>query len=279
MPLGTVDIGGVSVSRLIMGGNPFSGFSHQSSGRDAEMRHYYTTSRIKQTLAEAEGLGINTQIARTDNHIVRLLNEYWDEGGTIQWIAQTAPELRSAELAIDRAVGNRAKACFLHGGHTDNAYANGRLDELPSLIGRIRRGGLAAGIAGHKPQLFQWARDRLDVDFYMCSHYNPSDRRQSAEHVPGRDERFRDDDREAMADVIRSLDKPVIHYKILAAGRNDPAEAFAYAARLMRPADAVCVGFFTKDKPAMIREDIELLEAGLAACEGSKASAGEQASR
>ena len=79
----TVNIGELSVSRLIIGGNPFSGFSHQGSARDMEMRHYYTTERIKQTLSEAQALGINTHISRADHHVMRVLLEFWDEGGAI----------------------------------------------------------------------------------------------------------------------------------------------------------------------------------------------------
>lgn len=227
------------------------------------MRRYYTVSRIKQTLAEAERLGINTFIGRTDNHIIRMLQEYWDAGGAIQWIAQTAPELRSSELAIDRAVGAGARGCFLHGGETDFLLANDRLNEVPALIARIRDAGLAAGVASHNPKVFRWARDHLDVDFCMCCYYDPSDRSKRPQHVPGSADRFRGEDRDAMAATIQTLTVPAIHYKILAAGRNDPKEAFAYAARHMRPNDAVCVGFFTKDHPTMIEEDIQLLEEGL----------------
>ena len=61
-----------------------------------------------------------------------------------------------------------------------------------------------------------------------------------------------------MTALISDLSKPVIHYKILAAGRNDPAEAFAFTARHLRPQDAVCVGIHTKDKSGMLREDTEL---------------------
>lgn len=42
----TVQLGNVTVSRLILGGNPFSGFSHQNPDRDREMLRYYTTDQI-----------------------------------------------------------------------------------------------------------------------------------------------------------------------------------------------------------------------------------------
>ncbi len=95
MSLDTVKIGTVSVSRLIIGGNTFSGFSHFGSQKDWEMRRYFTAARIKETLAEAERLRINTHIGRIDEHICCLLLEYWDDGGKIQWFAQTDPDVCS----------------------------------------------------------------------------------------------------------------------------------------------------------------------------------------
>ena len=61
-----VRIGDIRVSRFILGSNPFSGFSHQSPEMDLKMMRFYTTRRIKDTLREAERLGINTLIGRTD---------------------------------------------------------------------------------------------------------------------------------------------------------------------------------------------------------------------
>jgi len=66
-----------------------------------------------------------------------------------------------------------------------------------------------------------------------------------------------------MIAAIQKLKRSVIHYKVMAAGRNDPREAFTRVASAMRPGDAVCVGFYTKDKPGMIAEDIALLESAL----------------
>ena len=60
----TAQIKHLTVSRFILGSNPFSGFSHQSRETDQAMRHYFTSARIKAVLREAESLGINTIIAR-----------------------------------------------------------------------------------------------------------------------------------------------------------------------------------------------------------------------
>jgi hypothetical protein len=252
-------IGGMKVSRLVIGGNPFSGISHQNLEMDRRMRRYYTTARIKETLRRAEALGVDTVLARTDSHIVRTLQEYWDEGGKMQWIAQTAPELKRVEMSGERAIAAGAKASYIHGGEVDYLLAQGRFDEIGPMLRKIRAAGLVAGLAGHRPEVFRRAEKELEADFYMCSYYDPSPRDNDPGHVPGAPERFDGKDREAMTSLIPKLSRPVIHYKILAAGRNNPQEAFALAARAMRANDAVCVGFYTENQPNIIAEDVALL--------------------
>ncbi len=265
MSIDKVKIGNISVSRLIIGGNPFSGFSHQSRHRDLEMKHYYTVARIKETLRQAEQLGINAHMGRADHHVMRYLMEYWDEGGGILWLAQTCPELGAIERSVANAAAGVAKACHVHGGTTDFLLANNQLDELPDSIARIRQAGMSAGIAGHTPDVFTWAEENLDVDYYMCSYYNPIPRDKQAEHISGTDEQYLDENRQAMTNLIAGLSRPAIHYKVLAAGRNDPKEAFDFVARHLRPQDAVCVGVYTKDHPDSLAENLRLLTDALKA--------------
>jgi len=257
MKIPKIRIGDLTVGRLIIGGNPFSGFSHQGVERDAEMTRYYTVERIKETLRRAEELGIDTFIGRADRHIVRMLAEYRDEGGKIQWIAQTCPEMKSIERSVEDALENGARAAYIHGGVMDFLLAAGGLEEVPPAIDKIKKAGLPAGVAGHDPRVFEWAEANLDLDFYMCSYYNSAHRDENAEHIHGRPEWFKAEDRDIMVDLIQRLSKPVIHYKILAAGRNDPAEAFEFAGRHLRPQDAVCIGVYTKERPEL-DEDVEL---------------------
>ena len=259
MSMEQVQLAGLSVSRFIIGGNPFSTVSHQGPARDLEMRQWYTTARIKSTLADAEAQGVTTFLGRADNHVIRMLCEYRDEGGGIQWIAQTTPELASIERSVSRALGADADAIFVHGGQTDQMLARGELGKLTDIIQRIRDAGLPAGIAGHNPDVHRWAEDHLDVDFYMCCYYNPSRRDEKAERDAVAQETYRDEDRQIMAQLIGGLGRPAIHYKIMAAGRNDPEEAFAFAAAHLRVNDAVCVGVHTKDNPDIIGENVRRL--------------------
>lgn len=260
----TVEFGTVTVSRLILGGNPFSGFSHLNPALDREMLKWYTTARIKETMRQAEDLGINSFLGRADRHIRRTLMEYWNEGGTIQWFAQTAPEFSSLSGNVAQAIGTGASAVYLHGGQMDFLYAQDQLDTVRAFVQQVREAGVAVGVAGHTPRVHAWANENLDLDFHMCSYYNPTPRDEHAENIPGAKENFDDRDRAAMVAMIQKLRAPAIHYKIFAAGRKDPRDAFAFVAKHLRPQDAVCIGVYTKDKPSMLEEDVALFEAALA---------------
>jgi hypothetical protein len=260
MSLGSVQIGSLAISKVVLGGNPFSGFSHQTRARDAEMRRYFTADRIKATLGQAESLGIDTFLGRADRHISRLLLEYWDQGGQIRWIAQTCPEFAPHTRGISNAIAGGASACYIHGGQMEYWLAHQETEAIRQCIDMIHDAGLPAGVAGHTTNIFEWAEQNLDLDFYMCCYYNPSRRSERAEHVSGSVEYFAPQDRDAMVRLIAQLSKPAIHYKVLAAGRNDPEQALGFAARHLRPQDAVCVGVYTKDKPDMLAQDLALLE-------------------
>ncbi len=259
-----ITIGKLKVSRFIIGGNPFSGFSHQGLEMDKQMRRYYTCRQIKDTLRQAEQLGINAFVGRADNHVIRLMLEYWDEGGKIQWFAQTAPEVGPPEVNVKMAKEGGAVACHIHGGVMDYLLAKGRLNEVERPIKMIQDAGMAAAVAGHRPDVFRWAEENIKLDYYLCSYYDATPRDNKAELIPGQEEHYRNDDRQAMTTLIPKLSKPVVHYKIMAAGRNNPDEAFEYAAKNMRNCDATCVGVYTKDNPNMLEEDVKLLEKNLA---------------
>lgn len=141
----TIQWGSLRVSRMILGGNPFSGFSHQTWDLDREMTRYFTTAHIKETMRQAEALSINTFLGRADAHIRRTLLEYWDEGGAIQWFAQTAPEFSSLSGNVAGAINTGAAAVYIHGGQMDFFYAQNQLDIVPDIIAQIKvRDGLPA---------------------------------------------------------------------------------------------------------------------------------------
>ena len=87
--LPTVDFCGLAITRLLIGSNPFGGYSHQSGERDKEMRDYYSIERIKETWKKAEEAGINTMTTNNETpHVFQAVKEYLSEGGKLQWIVQ-----------------------------------------------------------------------------------------------------------------------------------------------------------------------------------------------
>jgi len=176
----TISIASHCVTRLIIGGNPYSGISHRSPAASKAMEDYYTTRQIMADLAQAEQSGINTVLARADRHIMRTLNEYWNAGGTIQWIAQTPKATEYADLNEYLQIIARYKpiAIYHHGGTTDTLYAEGRLDSLRDSLVCIRDLGCAVGIGTHDPRVLKHCyAEEYDVDFYVCALYNHTQHR------------------------------------------------------------------------------------------------------
>jgi len=244
------------VSRLIIGGNPVSGFSHQSPERDQQMLDYYTVERIKETLRRAEAASINTTILRSDAHIHRMLREYRNEGGTIQWIAQVGADSGggSIERAIDMAVAAGAVAAYIHGGHVDDAFTAGASTELSAWLDRIRSHGIPAGVAGHAPQAHRWVADQGIADFHAVCFYNCGSLHQ------GKGDKFDPADPPRAVEAIQAIHAPCIGYKILGAGRVQAAEAFEFALTHIKDTDAVNVGMYRGDKDDMVEENVALAE-------------------
>ncbi len=63
MPFPMTEIGGVPISRLIIGSNTFHGFSHFSNARSAWLRRYFTPERIYEVMAFCAEEGLNATIA------------------------------------------------------------------------------------------------------------------------------------------------------------------------------------------------------------------------
>lgn len=252
--LPTVPLGPYQVSRLIVGGNPFSGFSHQSREMDEEFMDYYTAANIKAALFECERQGLTAMLLRADRHIMRVLREYRAEGGRLQWIAQTASELKDQAAHI-RQVAPLAIAMYHHGSLTDTCWQEGRMEEVRELLAVMRDCGVVVGLGTHLPEVIEYTEEHgWDVDFYMASFYALTRRHHQNLVVAGgspSNEVYDDADRERMAEVLRATPKTCLAFKILAAGRKatTPQElrsAFEYAFANIKPIDAVVVGVYQK---------------------------------
>ena len=63
MSFPTFKIGGLTLPRLLLGGNPISGFSHRSAEATTAMLDYFTVDRVKDLFRRCEACGIDEAAA------------------------------------------------------------------------------------------------------------------------------------------------------------------------------------------------------------------------
>ncbi|MGQ9523896.1 MAG: hypothetical protein ACUVTZ_03555 [Armatimonadota bacterium] len=245
--LPTIKLGKLEVSRLILGSNPFFGFSHQTPALDEEMKAYHTDERIMQVLDEAAKHGITAVAAPPYERWISLFRKYLDSGGKLRiWIAQPDTDPDHMLQAIDESANGGAKAIFIQGGRVDEQFQNDpQLFTLRRWLEAIRKHGLPAGMASHRPDVHLAAEKLgLPTDFYFQCFFQP--------------DTYRMEDRDKAVAAIKQIRKPVVGYKILAAGRIPPEEGFAFAFRHLKRKDGVCVGMYLKRKPSMVQENVQI---------------------
>ncbi len=258
IPMGK--IGNVKISRLIIGGNQFSGWAHS---RDLKYLRelftaYCTEEKIMETLQLCEENGINTIITASSGY----LNKYWKErGGRIQWIAQVHPKVNDLTSDIKRAIDNGAVGAYVQGGVGDSFVKNGRVDLLGKAVEFIKENGLIAGVGGHSIEVpIASEKAGINTDFYMKTlhHGNYWSATPEEDRIefnvdsgsPHDHDNIWSITPEKTIEFMKKVDKSWIAFKVLAAGAIHPREGFRYA--FENGADFVCVGMFD----FQIREDV-----------------------
>ena len=265
----TVDFFGTNISRLVVGGNPFSGFSyiHNKISGDS-MMDYYTAEKVVSALKYAETLGYNAFIATTDDFTRRYYRQYRNEGGTLKWIAQTHVPL-DMRANVNNAIDGGAIAIFHQGTSGDDLFERKQIETMRNNLEEIRRADVPVGIATHIPGHIDIAENEFKVDFYMtCLHNMRRDNEgrvsSSISGLKNEPHTFVYEDRAQMFQKIKVLDKPCIAYKILAGGnyafnREDLKKCFVETYAGIKPNDLVTVGVFQRDGD-QLKENALLLE-------------------
>ncbi|MDP6777853.1 MAG: hypothetical protein QGI83_13925 [Candidatus Latescibacteria bacterium] len=254
--LPTVDFFGHQVTRLILGANPFGGYSHQTPERNEEMRSWHTPDRIVETWKRAEAAGINTIITNNESpNVMEALDTYFSSGGTLQWIAQVSPSQKpSMEAALDDAAAMGAKAMYTHGAYTDRLYKERDADQLKSWMECIRSHGIPGGVAGHHPEVHDWAYGLGFTDFHAVCFF------QCGSVHEGRGLKFKLGDAPQAAACTQRIEKPCIAYKIMGSGRIDAEMGFDYALENIKPTDVMNVGMHRGDKDDMVEENVAIVK-------------------
>jgi hypothetical protein len=249
--LPTVRLGTLDVSRLILGSNPFWGYSHKSAQLDEEMKRHYTDERIMEILDEAAECGLTALASPPDSRWVDLWARYLEGGGRLKiWISQCHGNPEQMNDEIDRSVRAGAGAVFIQGARVEEQFGKGNFSLLRSWIERIKEAGLPAGAAAQWPEIHpELARRRFPSDFCFQCFYNVS-----------KGENYNPAEREIALATIERLEKPVIAYKILGAGRLPASEGFEFAFNHIARKDGVCVGIYGRKAIDQIRQNATYTE-------------------
>ena len=244
-------IGGVELSRIILGGNPFGGWAHcrDLSYVNTLAKAYNTRDKILETLGMAEAAGINAFL--TNPALLPYYRDYVKWGGKMKFISDCGGEGGPA-LQARKSVEAGAAMVYIHGFGLEKSIAQ---DDWPGIrreFEEMRKLGVPVGIGAHAFATLKYCTDHdLVPDFWMKT-IHPTDywsfrktEKDAGEGEPGAAEKGWHDncwcrDPEALAAWFETREEPWIAFKTMAAGAVPPEKALPFA--FEHGADYVCMG-------------------------------------
>jgi hypothetical protein len=277
--LATGKLGSLTVTRLFLGCNQVSGYSHSRDLKYVSrlMNEYQTDERVLATWQLAEELGINTVLSDPFEKPVRLMKRYRKErGGKLQWISEIHPhrpyyETRLPHLKehIPQVLDNEPTAIYIQGGVADSFVDRGLMDELGETLELMKKSGLPSGVGGHSVETPKAClKAGLEPDFFMKT-YHPVDYFSAAQppqqaefyivqNHPDNHDNIWDIRPEATREYMATVQKPWIAFKVMAAGAIPPERGFRFA--FQGGADFICAGMFD----FQLKDDVALAKRILA---------------
>ena len=253
-------VGGVSLSRMIIGSNWILGYSHTSPAADSLIRQRNgSTESIVRMLEVFLNAGVDTIMAPFSQSVLlaNAVKEAEDKTGKGMIIVDTpiinvddSPAARrEAEAEISDSKKTGAAFCLLHHVSAEQLVNKNKrtMDRLPDYLKMIRDHGMIPGLSAHMPELVVYSDlNEYDVETYI-QIYNCMGFLMQVEI-------------EYIHKVIWSAKKPVMTIKPMAAGRVTPFVGLNFSWHTIRPCDMVTVGCLT---PEEALEDIEISLAAL----------------
>lgn len=269
------DFLGTQVFRLVLGDNPFTGHSYiPEIYNGEEMINYYTADKCVEALFSAEKNGIDTFVALGQTFILRVINQYRNQGGKMNIVFQSYPPM--ALKTNLRLMKECDPIGIYHQGSTaDYMCETGQVDLLRERIQLIKDTGIPAGLGTHVPEtVFQAEEEDWGADFYMTCLYNArkTQRGEQSGFITGKAKHlvFYPEDRFEMFKVIKRINKPCIAFKVFGGGQifydkkqeEIPGvikKAFKETYENIKENDLVCVGAFQKYKN-QIKENVDIVK-------------------
>lgn len=253
-------VGGVSLSRMIIGTNWLAGWSHRSPAADAMIKERHAAPENIEPMLEAflsHGVDTIMSLFEQTPAILEAVRRVEQKSGKeiiridtpIINVDDNPAARQEAEATIRRSREMGAKFCLLHHSCVEqlvdkNQRKIHRLDDYTKMI---RDAGMIPGLSAHMPELVVYSDENgYDVETYI-QIYNCMGFLMQVEI-------------EAVHGIIQSAKKPVMTIKSMAAGRCTPFVGLNFSWATLRDCDMVTVGCFN---PREVEEDIEISLAAL----------------
>ena len=256
-------IGELSVSRLLLGGNLLTHYTHS---RDLKYvynlaAHYNTKEKILETLSLAETCGIDTLSIHTVPWALDILKKHRNRGGKMKWIiCPTAPVtagMNEYSEQVRKLLDDGTEAIYLWGVHADRLIKENKVDLIGEAVQTAKNYGALSGVGAHDLNVIKKCEEKkFDADFYIKTfhHHNyptgpkPDELTGPYNEYPG----YWCDNPDEVADFMRTVEKPWVAFKVMAAGAIPPADAFKYV--FENGADHILAGMFDFE----IEEDVRI---------------------
>ncbi len=254
------EVGGLSVSRFIIGTNWLAGYSHRSDAADKMIKETHACHKsILPMLDTFMENGIDTIMAPfgSNPEIVRAVNVTSEKWGRemimvdtpVINVDDTAEGRREAEATIKACAERGSKICLIHHYSAEQLVNKHKrqITRLDDYTKMIRDAGMIPGLSAHMPELVLFSDENgYDVETYI-QIYNCMGFLMQVEI-------------EQVNSIIRGAKKPVMTIKPIAAGRTTPFVGLNFSFATIRDCDMVTVGCFNEREAA---EDIEIAFAAL----------------
>jgi hypothetical protein len=253
--LPTMRLGKHQVTRLIIGANPFYGYSHFNKLLSDHMLEWCTPENVCKTLRQCEQNGINTWQFSQGGRGIQDLQRFREEGGKLHAFLLSGRPMEEDLSMLPRLAKLNLIGMVHHGGTTDRRWRAGEQNKIKEFLKAVRDTGVLVGLSTHNPIVLETTEEQnWDIDFYMGCVYQVSRTKEEFEKLLGQaplGEPFLPNDPPRMFRAIRQSKKTCLAFKILAAGRvtDSPKQidqAFQTAFESIKPQDGVIVGMYPK---------------------------------
>ena len=152
-----------------------------------------------------------------------------------------------------------AEAIYIWGAQTDQYICGGKPEVIAKAVEAVSLHNIPCGIGAHDLKVIQEVeKTKWPVSFYIKTlhhhHYSsaprPGEAKGTTSEVPG----YWCRNPEETIEFMKTVDKPWIAFKVMAAGAIPPKDAFNYS--LTNGADFVLAGMFDFD----IKEDCQIIK-------------------